>query len=530
MPEHLKALLVVLVLGTLVFRLSASSARELGIAASDSSRRRNIWILLTLTAFLAGGFWTYILIGAVVSWTAGRREHNPVALYVILLFAAPSFEKLIPGIGPIDHLFSIGHYRMLNLAVLLPAGLHLLANRQKAQRSKFTDRLVVLFVLLVSISHLFTDTASGSARAIFYAIVDILVPYFVVSRTLTSESKIVEALFSFLVSALICSLIAVFENTRFWLLYESLRGPFQIPGDPWVYLLRGEGVLRAKGSVGNSIALGYAIMVGLAALMALRVRVRSNWLTYLAIALLVGGLAATVSRGPWVGAVAAIAIMVALGPNLSRKFAASAIATCVAVVFFSFTPIGQRLSQYLPFVGGVETGSIDYRERLLDVSLDVMLQNPFFGDIYYISNPMMETMRQGQGIIDMVNTYLQVAMPYGLVGLFLFAVALLSAMWNSNKRRIETKDKASEALGRGVLAMMTGILVTIFTVSSITVIAPVYWVAVAVTVAFSRTNDEAPKQVVDTEVPVRTLRPVPQRQSSPSRIRRASTGILQKLK
>jgi O-antigen ligase len=486
MPEHLKALLVILVLGGAVLFVSASAAREVGICEGDFARRRNMWLALTLLAFLSGGFWTYIIFGFIASWIAARREQNPIALYVLLLFAAPPLEKQILGFGPIDHFFSINHYRMLNLAVLLPVGLRLLRPRRTDRPARITDWLVLAFLLLQAVIHLFTDSASGAARAIFYSVVDILVPYLVASRTLTSVSKIAETVFSFVVAALICSLISIFENTRFWLLYESLRGPFGIPGDPWVYLLRGEGVLRSKGSVGNSIALGYAIMVGVAALTALRNRVQRPWMSRVAIALFVGGLACTVSRGPWVGAVAAVATVVVLGPNLSKKLAASLVATALATLFFAATPLGQKLAQYLPFVGGVETGSIDYRERLLDTSIDVLLQNPILGDIHYLSNPMMQSLRQGQGIIDMVNTYLQVAMPYGIAGLFLFLAIFFSAMWCANRTRIRTSLPGGEALGRGILAMLVGIMVTIFTVSSITIISPIYWLVIAIAVAYSR--------------------------------------------
>jgi O-antigen ligase len=154
-------------------------------------------------------------------------------------------------------------------------------------------------------------------------------------------------------------------------------------------------------------------------------------------------------------------------------------------LFLALTPWGKSFSRYLPFVGQVETGSIDYRSRLLDVSLEVLTEKPWFGDIFYLNNPKMETMRQGQGIIDMVNTYLQVALPFGLVGLGLFLAVFVFGLLGANAKRKQF-DPGTEIVGRSVIAATIGALVTIFTVSSISVIPTLYWILAGVLVAYAR--------------------------------------------
>jgi O-antigen ligase len=100
----------------------------------------------------------------------------------------------------------------------------------------------------------------------------------------------------------------------------------------------------------------------------------------------------------------------------------------------------------------------------------------------------MEQMRQGQGIIDIVNTYLQFALPYGLIGLSLFALCLLAVIRAvlRGRRLIVRSDTEAERLGRILLGAMAGILVTIATVSSIGVIAPMYWLMSGICVAYGR--------------------------------------------
>ena len=58
--------------------------------------------------------------------------------------------------------------------------------------------------------------------------------------------------------------------------------------------------------------------------------------------------------------------------------------------------------------------------------MSLIKQNPFFGDAFVYLQ--MEQLRQGQGIIDIVNGYLYTALFNGLVGLGLIVSVLLVAL------------------------------------------------------------------------------------------------------
>src|SRR5260221_7802038 len=134
MPEHLRALVVILALAAAVFAFSKAPACALATAAGDFARRRNLWFAVTLTAFLAHNFWLYILLCGAMLLVAAGREPNKLALYFALLFAVPTFSEQISGLGVIDHFFAIHYLRLLALAVLLPAYLHL---RKQANSERF---------------------------------------------------------------------------------------------------------------------------------------------------------------------------------------------------------------------------------------------------------------------------------------------------------------------------------------------------------------------------------------------------------
>lgn len=168
-------------------------------------------------------------------------------------------------------------------------------------------------------------------------------------------------------------------------------------------------------------------------------------------------------------------ILLWLGPGRSTRLAKVILWGGTGLLILLISPFGDTIISYLPFVGTVEPGSVDYRARLLDVSLEVFKQNPIAGDYFFMRNPLLEQMRQGAGIIDMVNTYLQVALPYGAVGLMLFVGVFVSAYRSANKaRKQNANDPEIEMLGRTLAAGLVGILVTIGTVSSIGAVATMY--------------------------------------------------------
>ena len=96
-------------------------------------------------------------------------------------------------------------------------------------------------------------------------------------------------------------------------------------------------------------------------------------------------------------------------------------------------------------------------------------------------------MIQGEGIIDLVNTYLVVALSRGLVGFVLFVGVFASALHATFKRwRLKGEDGGeSKDFGRGLMAAMAVMLVTIGTSSPIFAIPTVYWLLTGFCVAYS---------------------------------------------
>lgn len=485
MPDHLRALIVILVLAGIVFAFARRPATDL-IPYSDFTRRRNLWFALSILAFVSHSFWVYVGIAAIVLSIAQQRERNPLALFFLLLFLIPPASAQIPGFGLINYFFALDHIRLLALCILLPA---FFALRKRADTLPFgrtwPDKLLGAYLLLTALLYLRETTLTDTLRQALYLFLDVFLPYYVASRALKEVGDFKDALLGFVLAAMVLALIGLFEFTRHWLLYNALIGALDMHWGYSGYLARG-GSLRASATTGQAIALGYVISVAIGFYLFLQDAVRSRLQRRLGALLLAAGLFAPLSRGPWIGASAILALFIATGRSAVKRLTLLTLAAVLTLPLLAIIPGGQKVLDLLPFIGTVEKENITYRERLIDNALIVIQRNPWLGSVDYLNTPEMQSMVQGQGIIDIVNTYIAVALEVGLIGLTLFAGFFATVLFSIRKamRSFPNHDDEARRLGRALFATLAGILLTIFSVSSITVIPVVYWSVAGLGVAY----------------------------------------------
>jgi len=488
MPTHLRALAVIAFLSLLVFALARPVACMRAIEPADFKRRAMTWCAITLLAFLSHDYWIFVLLSVPLLVIASRRDPNPVAFYLFLVFAVPPFRVDIPGFGVFDYIVSVDHTRWMALAVLVPAAARLRTMPGTMPFGRLTvDKFLIAYILLWIGLRFSEAPVTHLVRIAFNMTVDVALPYYVAGRGLRDLKAFRDAIMSFAVAALLMALVAMFEFGRYWLLYSGLERVLGLPA--WGlgnYLARGEAwLLRAQVTTGHPIVLGYVMAVALVLYMYLRPLVPSGryWLGALALA---GGLVAGMSRGPWVGAVAGLLLLLVTGPQIGSKVVRGALLGLLALPIVLTTDAGQKMIDYLPFVGTVEKQNVELRQRLFEVSLGVIAQNPLFGS--FAPQPGMEEMRGSDGIIDVVNTYVLVALRGGVVGLALFAAPFLIVGAGIAHTLYAMRDKASEyhLLGRALLAALVAIAVTIGTVSPISMVPVVYMVMIGLGTGYLR--------------------------------------------
>ncbi len=454
------------------------------VSPEDFKRRRLAWIVVTVAAFASHNFWVYMFATWVIAWISLQRERNPLALYMSILFVVPMFKMPIPGFGIVNYFFDLDHQRVLALVIMMSMAFRLIQARESGDMLQRTLNTFVLAYWAMQVGHYaVNDSPTATARMAVELLLSMWLPFYVASRGISSVRQIREVMMMVVMAMAIFGLIAVFEMLRGWHLYQSLRIPLGVRLERvGSYVFRegaGASFLRANASGGGSIMLGQMMMVGICYWVALRKALLPTWRGWVVLGFVVAGIVAAMSRGPWLGAMVGVAVLTLTGPGMLKRVGMVTGVSIAVVGILLVTPWGNTVLNYMPFVGNVESENVDYRVRLFEISMLVFWENPIFGSFRPLMDFRMEELRQGQGIIDLVNHYLGVGLFYGLIGLFLFVTPFVMAMWKLLvvSREVEQYNPTVGITGRALLGAMFAIMFTIATTSLLEFIPVLMWMS-----------------------------------------------------
>jgi len=115
-----------------------------------------------------------------------------------------------------------------------------------------------------------------------------------------------------------------------------------------------------------------------------------------------------------------------------------------------------------------DLNTINYRRQLLDTTLALLKQSPWLDVPDYASQ--MQDLKQGEGIIDLVNSYIAIALDTGVIGLAIYLLPYVAAF-----RRLvkvpgislrQPSDTGDGWFAATFLAMNISCMLTIFTTST----------------------------------------------------------------
>ena len=510
-----KALVVVLVIAVVVFIVGRPLFLRF-MSPNDFSIRRNLWLALTLAAFAIPNFWAFLVVSAILIVYTASRDSNPAALYMMLLLTLPPVGKELPTFGIVNQLLLLDNLRFLSLVLLLPMALGFFrrdpaaggtdTNQSRNTSWLPTDVLIVLFVVLQIVLVMPSISITATSKRILITITDILLPYFALSRACHSRASFQDVLATFFMAALALVPLAVFETGKNWLLYFGFADHWD-SASYMTYLSRGSN-LRAQVNSGHSIVLGFTFAIAFGFWIALQTRVASViWRWGVSLTLLLG-LLVTFARGPWLGAVAIWIVYLRLGPDAGRRTAKAIGLLVVVGLVLAVSPWSATVIDNVPFFGSVGNETVDYRQKLAQTSWLLILQNPIFGSLNFLS--YMEDLRQGEGIIDLVNTYATIALGYGLVGLGLFLTffGLIIVRCLQSMRLASTFDGDFALTGSAFIATLIGALAMLTTVAMYMSIGSVTWALAGMGVSYSRLVRGALASVVKRSIEPSAYEPV----------------------
>ncbi|MGB4811290.1 MAG: O-antigen ligase family protein [Methylophilaceae bacterium] len=487
MSEHLRSLIFIIALALITFFIAKKVTASI-VSEQQFNRWRNSWLAITLIAFLAGNFWVFAMLSAVLLFYVGKKEQNPFALFLVLLFVIPRISSEIPGLGIVNFLFAIDYVTILSLMVLLPAYLSLRKNRETVPfLGYFLDKIILAYILLNMLLLTRDTTVTDALRAGVTSFADMFLPYYVASRSLKNLQQFKEVIAAFVIATMVTATAAMFEFVRSWLLYANLKNSLGVAWDMGGYLGRGDS-LRALVTLGQPILLGYLMVMAMGCYLFISKKIKSKLLRWLGWGIILGGLYAPISRGPWVGAIALIVIFIAISPNAFKNMVKLSLAAAILITAISSVPSGQKFIDLLPFIGHSDTENVDYRVRLIDSAMIVFNRYPLLGSTKFYDELAALGMTQGEGIVDVVNSYLFEVLNHGLSGLLLFVgfFIIITQKLVSSVKEIPDKSSDMHLLGRALLASILATMVTITTVSSILVLPVIYWAFGGICIAYAR--------------------------------------------
>jgi len=281
--------------------------------------------------------------------------------------------------------------------------------------------------------------------------------------------------------------IGVFESLRHWFLYPKIsEAIFQLASRNNAYIDVRGGSLRSAALFASPIVLGYMMIIISGLLIYIKSLTKNDRLITLAFIIIIACILSTKTRGPWIGLVVMYTSYLWLGKSGMRNIFSFILGLAILLPLINLTNIGSKYIDMLPIIGSTRSDTIDYRVRLIENAWVVFQKNPLFGTTNFLETPEMESMRQGQGIIDLVNTFIQIVLPYGALGLILFSAIFISLIFRCYKtiKFLPENERDFIKIGKSLFAILCGILFTISTVSSIGHIPVMYWTLIGVTAAY----------------------------------------------
>jgi len=383
-------------------------------------------ILLTVIAFpifawALPNLWQLLAIMCIWVPLVARTLKQIAPVYLFSLLMLPGLDVTVSA-GALK-LFDFGAQD----ALAVGASAAVFLSRGKASPRLRYDIAVMAVVLQIGIALARDTTFSNFLRTSVNVSLDLWLPYYILSRSLRSIEDLKRIMCWLGCGSVTLTAVLTYEVWRAWPIYNELYVHYQVP-TLLLVKVRG-GLLRASGPFVEPTSAAMVMAMCVLALWLSRdfFRSRATHLCLLAVALI--GLSVPQSRGAWVGLLLGMAVADftrGLHVALTKKFVLVGIA---AAFVFAAALSSPYLSETVGLSGGSSETS-DYRRLLFERGMKEFWHSPLFG----FSNPellwRLKDLRQGEGIIDFVNTYIWILLISGAIGFFIFTGTLLFFLHN----------------------------------------------------------------------------------------------------
>ncbi|WP_245892525.1 O-antigen ligase family protein [Novosphingobium guangzhouense] len=425
---------------------------------------------LLITFFMPAVAWllpnVWMLYFVMLMWVPvfSSRPEQIVGIYLHSLLLLPNLDQSVELAG--TKLFDIGVHDMLALgavaAIMMVSGTRGAINGARTGRApriaRGDDWRVGLLLMVMIFASARETSVTHVLRTTINIGFDFAMPYYILSRGLRDVASMRSAMRWFACSGIALSGVLVFEMWQNWPIYNELYWHYDVPK---LLAVKVRGVFMRPGGPFNeptSIALVMALC--LLALWLIRDDFRTRMQHRLLCLGMFLGVSAPQSRNAWV----ALALAVLLADMFLGRW--SALVRKVAPTVTALTMILAAASIYPSFsdslgLSGQASETADYRRALFDRGIEELVDSPIIGFSRTALEIRLEDMRQGEGIIDYVNTYLWFALVSGVIGLVVFVwnlVVPLMYLWRRRRAEVAAATAVPAAFVFSSLAALSATL------------------------------------------------------------------------
>jgi O-antigen ligase len=471
----LKLLFPVLVVCGLAWGALRASFAPL-LTKSEYARAWFVMSVGTIIVFLAHSTMLYAMGIAMVALFAqaylGGGIRGKLAAFMLLIMILPPLTWQVGGIGDINYVLGLTGPRILALVLLSGPALKLLGDRTYKRERWVTplDLAVFAYQLLKIALMVPHSTTSGLLRLMVESVLDVLLPYYVVSRAIRTEADLRFQLSHLALGFVLAAAVGFTEYFVHRNFYSELQWLYGYKWQLTMTLMRGDH-LRVQAATPTPIVLAFEMLFAIGIWTYLRGHDWRRWPVLAVYALLGCCLAFTFSRGPWLCGIVFGLSLLGLRKMAVKAFVSLFLLLLAGAVVVKMLGADQAVIRALSAVFGsseADLSSINYRNELLDTALALLRQSPWLGVPDYASQ--MQALRQGEGIIDLVNSYIGIALDTGVIGLVIYLLPYVFAFRRMVKvpglSLREPGDANAGWFTATFLAMIIALLLTIFTTST----------------------------------------------------------------
>lgn len=398
-----------------------------------------------LFARYAEAFYLFVFLLPIVLAAGDARRLACAYVFLLVMFPGLQLGMVAGSVFLLD--FSASNaFNLGGLVALL-----VVSNKQKQRVAIIDAALLIVFVLMTIAATRGEDFGTVYRQIITYTM-NILPGFYIVARGIRNERAASDVGLFFVLGGFCNAGVAIFESRRSWPLFESFYIALNVPFRLTASLAIRAGFLRAQGVLSNPTVL--CVLLALAVLVCVALRHRFSRLGfYVVLGTLAAGMIASQSRGGVLAAVAGL-ILFWWYERRALPLVMFGLAGSMAALIVLALPAESRIGQLSGRSGGAQ-GTADYRSSLFTNGMREIRQHPALGQDTNTLEVTLNDMRQGEGIIDYVNTHLYMALTTGLLGLAFWLTAWMMALvvlWRRRPRRATAGD-LTPGLGFAMIGM-----------------------------------------------------------------------------